>query len=177
MKSRQKNSLILASTLMEKYNFESYYSNLNHYLLTSGSSEGSTSLSAFDLAIRSANLGNLKMIPVEEPPAHLSAGHTHLPFHTDTSVPVMFSSITSKYPGEKISSAIAIAVPEDPESPSLIIKKSDSIDAEVIEEQVRTLAKATIENRNLKLRELSSISVQHNVEYIGSTFAAILFSE
>jgi len=155
--------------------YETFSKNCNRFFLTTGAADSCTSLSAIDQALKTAHLSDIKLIPLSSPPCLECQRSDPFSLEPDSAVPVIYSSITSKYPGEHISSAVAIAVPENRDYPAYIFKKSDFLEADSVENEVRTIARKTLETKDLKIKELSSISIEHDVEYIGTTFAAVVF--
>jgi len=95
-----------------------------HYFLASGASEGFTSLNAFDGALLRAGIGDtniVKMSSIVPPRCQLISP---VPLPPGSLVPTAYASITSDVPGQIISSAVAVALPEEPDYPGLIMEYS-----------------------------------------------------
>jgi arginine decarboxylase len=146
------------------------------FYLTSGSSEGYTPLNAFDGALLNADVGDVNLVRlssilpprcrrVREPWKHEGGALT----------PVAYASITSHLPGETIAAAVAVAVPKNPDEPGVVMEYSARGTAESAEKIVRQMAKEAFKIRGRELRQVLSTSVEHRVEHIGSTFAAVVF--
>lgn len=146
------------------------------FFLTSGAAEGYTPLNAFDAALLQANVGDVNLVRLSSilPPSCVNTGQ---PFALEGGAltPVAYASITSHLPGETIASAVACGVPEDPTLPGVIMEYSARGSAETAEEIVREMAKQAFVYRDRALKEILSVSVEHAVESIGSTFAAVVF--
>jgi arginine decarboxylase len=145
-----------------------------HYFLVSGASEGFTPLNAFDGALLSAGIGDtnlVKMSSIVPPRCQLISP---VPLPPGSLVPTAYASISSDIPGEIISSAVAVALPKEPHYPGLIMEYSGRGTKVDIEETVRRMA---LEGMKLRLREtkdLISIAVEHKVQKVGATLAAVV---
>ncbi len=145
-----------------------------HYFLVSGASEGFTPLNAFDGALLCAGIGDtniVKMSSIVPPRCQLMAP---VPLPPGALIPTAYASITSDVPGEIISSAVAVALPKEPDYPGLIMEYSARGPKAEVEEMVRRMA---IEGMKLRLREihdLISIAVEHKVRRVGATIAAVV---
>ncbi|MFQ6112445.1 MAG: pyruvoyl-dependent arginine decarboxylase, partial [Nitrospinota bacterium] len=91
------------------------------YFLTQGSSEGISPLNAFDGALISAGIGNTNLIKVSSilPPRCQQVPPLAIP--QGALLPAAYAHITSDIPGETISAAVAIALPEDESKAGLIM--------------------------------------------------------
>jgi arginine decarboxylase len=145
------------------------------YYLVAGNSEGPSELNAFDGALLNSGVGNtnlVRMSSILPPKCEKIAPIEQLPY--GALVPVAYASKTSTTKGEVIASAVAIAHPKDKTKPGLIMEYSASGHKEDIESIVRTMAKDGMNMRNEEIEKIESISAEHHVEGIGSTFAAVV---
>lgn len=148
-----------------------------HYFLVSGASEGFTPLNAFDGALLRAGIGDtnlVKMSSIVPPHCQLISP---VPLPPGSLVPTAYASITSDVPGEIIASAVAVALPERPEYPGLIMEYSARGPKAEIEEMVRQMAIEGMKVRGRVIRDLTSIAVEHRVKKVGATFAAVVLWE
>lgn len=146
------------------------------FFLTAGSAEGYTPLNAFDAALLDASVGDVNLVKLSSilPPG-CELSETPFELAPGSLTPVAYASITSHLPGETIAAAVAVAVPADPELPGVIMEYSARGSRQSAEEIVREMARKSFEYRNRELKEILSTSVEHHVESIGSTFAAVVF--
>lgn len=145
------------------------------YYFVTGSSEGYSSLNAFDGALLDAKIGNtnlVRMSSILPPKCEEIEVIEQLPY--GALVPVAYASMTSSGAGEIISSAVAIAYPVDENKPGLIMEYSARGHKEDAKEIVEKMAEKGMNMRHEKIKEIRSMSVEHKVEHIGATFAAIV---
>jgi len=145
-----------------------------HYFLVSGASEGLTPLNAFDGALLRAGIGDtnlVKMSSIVPPRCQLISP---VPLPPGSLVPTAYASITSDIPGELISSAVAVALPREPHHPGLIMEYSARGSKAEIEETVRQMAMEGMKLRQREIKELKSIAVEHKVQKVGATLAAVV---
>ncbi len=144
------------------------------YFLVSGSSEGFALLNAFDGALLRAGIGDTNLVKMSSivPPNCTLISPIKIP--PGSLVPTAYASMTSDVPGEMISSAVAVALPEDPIHAGLIMEYSARGYRKDIEEMVRQMATEGMKLRDRKIKNLSSIAVEHCVKNIGATFAAVV---
>ena len=110
------------------------------YFMVCGKAEGYKPLNAFDGALLNAGIGNTNLVRMSSiiPPGCREIEPVKLPF--GALVPVAYASHTSETPGEVISAAVAVAIPEDESYPGLIMEYSDAAPKEEVEEVVRRMA-------------------------------------
>jgi arginine decarboxylase len=145
-----------------------------HYFLVSGASEGFTPLNAFDGALLRAGIGDTNLVKMSSivPPRCTLIDPIRIP--SGCLVPTAYASITSDIPGEMISSAVAVALPEDPIHAGLIMEYSARGYRKDVEEIVRNMAIEGMKLRDRKIKDLSSIAIEYKVKRIGATFAAVV---
>jgi len=144
------------------------------YFLASGASEGYTPLNAFDGALLDAGIGNTNLVKMSSivPPHCQQVAPFQLP--PGALVPVAYASITSDIPGETISAAIAVALPNDLDHNGLIMEYSAKGHREEIEERVRQMAIEGMKVRGWEIRDLQSIASEYTVKKVGAAFAAVV---
>ncbi len=143
------------------------------YFLTQGSSEGISPLNAFDGALLSAGIGNTNLIKVSSilPPRCQQVPPLAIP--QGALLPVAYASITGNTPGETISAAIAIALPEDESKAGLIMEYASRGSREEAEERVREMALQGMRMRGEEVKEIKSVAAEHEVLSVGAAFAAV----
>jgi len=148
-----------------------------HYFMVSGASEGFTSLNAFDGALLRAGIGDTNLVKMSSivPPRCQLISPVALP--AGSLVPTAYASITSDVPGQIISSAVAVALPEKPDYPGLIMEYSARGPKAEIEETVRQMAIEGMKIRGRVIKDLNSIAVEHRVRKVGTTLAAVVLWE
>ena len=144
------------------------------FFLVSGEGEGSTPLNAFDMALLNSGIGNTNLVRMSSivPPACKKIKPVKLPF--GALVPVAYASISSDIPGEIISAAVAVAIPEDNSKPGLIMEYSARGHIEEIENIARRMAEEGMSSRGEKIRNIAFQSMEHKVNKIGNAFAAVV---
>jgi len=145
-----------------------------HYFLVSGASEGFSSLNAFDGALLRAGIGDtnlVKMSSIVPPRCQLISP---VPLPPGSLVPTAYASITSDIPGELISSAVAVALPKEPQYAGLIMEYSARGSKADIEETVRQMALEGMKLRQREIKELKSIAIELKVQKVGATFSAVV---
>ncbi len=148
-----------------------------HYFLVSGHSEGFTLLNAFDGALLRAGIGDtnlMKMSSIVPPRCQLI---NPVPLPAGALIPTAYASITSDVPGQIIASAVAVALPENPDYPGLIMEYSARGPKSEVEETVRQMAIEGMKLRGRVIKDLNSIAVEHRVQKVGATIAAVVLWE
>jgi len=145
-----------------------------HFYLCNGASEGYTPLNAFDCALLKAGVGNTNLIRMSSilPPGVVQIDSITL--EPGSFVPLAYASIESTTPKEVISAAVAVAIPEDPALPGVIMEYSARGHAEDVERIVRNMAEEALRYREYKIREILSTVVEHRVEATGAAFAGLV---
>ena len=148
-----------------------------HYFLVSGASEGFSPLNAFDGALLRAGIGDTNLVKMSSivPPRCQRISPISLP--PGSLVPTAYASITSDVSGEIISSAVAVALPTEPHYPGLIMEYSARGSKAEIEETVRRMALEGMKLRQREIKELLYIAVEHRVQKVGATLAAVVLWE
>jgi arginine decarboxylase len=146
----------------------------NKYFFAKGAAEGLTKLNSFDQALINAGIGDTNLIRLSSivPPACQEISPVNLP--GGAFIPVAYAALTSENPGEIISAAVAIGIPEDDSQPGLIMEYSASRDAEQVEEFARNMVREGFRYRKRELREIKSVVVSTQVDKTATVFAGIV---
>ncbi len=150
----------------------------NIFCLVKGSGEGRMLLNAFDQALLNAGVGDTNLMRMSSivPPGAKQRKSVTLP--KGGLIPVAYAHTDSETPGEIISAAIAVALPEDPELAGVIMEYEGKAPLSDVEAKVRQMAQDAFEYRNRKLGSLFSTGVEHTVKQCGAVFAgAVLWYE
>ena len=144
------------------------------YFIAHGCAEGMSELNAFDAALMNAGVGNTNLVRMSSilPPRCEEVASIELP--PGALVPTAYASVTSAAPGEVITAAVAIALPEDEDHPGLIMEHHAHAPRAVAEEQVRRMAEAGMAFRGKKIREIKSVAAEHVVKKTGAAFAGVI---
>ncbi len=144
------------------------------YWPCAGTAEGFTELNAFDGALLAAGIGDTNLVKMSSivPPSCKRVKPMRLP--GGALVPVAYAAQTSNVPGQWLSAAVACAVPHDPSQAGLIMEyHAIGERAKEAEEHVREMARQGFATRNREIKELISVSAEHQVVKNGAAFAAI----
>ncbi|MDG5766612.1 arginine decarboxylase, pyruvoyl-dependent [Balneolales bacterium ANBcel1] len=150
----------------------------NIFSLVKGAGEGRMLLNAFDQALLNAGVGDTNLMRMSSivPPGAVEREKIALP--PGGLIPVAYAHIDSDQPGEIISAAIAVALPEDPALPGVIMEYEARAPLTVVEAKVRQMAEDAFAYRNRSLKEIKSLGVEHTVSECGAVFAgAVLWYE
>ena len=144
----------------------------NIYCLVKGAAEARMKLNAFDKALLNAGVGDTNLVRMSSilPPGARQVDSVDLP--PGSLVPLAYASIESDKPGEVISSAIAVGIPENEEEPGVIMEFEDHNALDHVEATVKQMVTDAFEYRNRRLKEIKAIGIEHTVEQCGAAFAA-----
>lgn len=146
------------------------------FFLVSGSSDGFSLLNAFDGALLKSGVGDTNLIRMSSilPPGCTEIKPRPKALPQGALVPVAYASITSDIPGETISAAVAIGIPEDPGLAGLIMEYSAREDETAVRSQVIKMVEKGMEVRERSIREIMSISSTFRVAAVGAAFAGVV---
>jgi arginine decarboxylase len=146
----------------------------NCYCLVKGAAEGRTRLNAFDKALLEAGVGDTNLMRMSSilPPAAEEISVKELVLPKGGLIPLAYAAFDGTTPGQWISAAIAVGIPEDDREPGVIMEFEDHAPLKNVEEIVRQMVVDGFEYRNRKLKEIKSLGVEHKVERCGAVFAA-----
>lgn len=146
------------------------------FFLVSGSSDGFSLLNAFDGALLKSGVGDTNLVRMSSilPPGCVEINPRPKALPQGALVPVAYASMTSDTPGETISSAVAIGIPEDRGLAGLIMEYSAKAKEETVLEQVQKMVEKGMELRKRPIRAIMSISATYTIKTIGATFSGVV---
>lgn len=146
------------------------------FFLVSGSAEGFSLLNAFDGALLTSGVGDTNLVRMSSilPPNCEELKPPPVPLPQGALVPVAYASICSDSPGEVISAAVAIGIPQDPNRAGLIMEYSARAEESVVVERVKKMVEKGMETRNRAIKEIMSISASTRIVSIGAAFAGVV---
>ena len=149
-----------------------------HFFFATGCAEGATPLNAFDNALLASGIGNMNLIKISSilPPGCQLL--SPIPALTPGDlIPVAYGSIYSDISGERIAAGVAVAIPQDPSLPGVIMEYSSRGHKEEIENIVREMAKEAFRVRKFDLKEVISQAVDYVSKGSGAVFAGVVLWE
>lgn len=144
------------------------------WFLAAGSSEGWTTLNAFDGALLAAGIGDCNIVKMSSilPPHCKKVDSVKLP--GGALVPAAYAAWTDAEPGERIAAGVAVAIPEDPSLPGLIMEHEGRGTRADVEEHVREMARQGMLTRDRAIKSIESIAIEHRVVRVGAVLAAVI---
>jgi arginine decarboxylase len=142
------------------------------FTLVAGTGEGVTTLNAFDQALLNSGLGNLNLLKVSSILPPQAQFHETLSILPGTLTPTAYGAICSAKPGEVISAAVGVGVPEE-ETFGVIMECSDRSSKADIEAKIIEMVNEAIKTRNLTVREIKVCVIEHRVRHCGCAFAGV----
>lgn len=144
----------------------------NVFSLVCGTGEGFMPLNAFDQALLNAGIGDTNLMRMSSiiPPHCEETEQIDLP--PGALIPVAYGSYTSSKPGQVISSAIAVALPEDPAEPGVIMEHEDEAPLADVKDTVYNMALEAFRYRDRRCRHIKTIGAEHRVDQHGAVIAA-----
>jgi len=141
------------------------------YKVVAGSSEGKSSLTAFDGALLKAGIGNINLIRVSSilPPGAVYKPDLEIP--PGSLVPTAYGSIVCKEPGKIIAAAVGVGISEN--NFGVIMEYSGYSTKQEAEETIRKMVEEAFQMRGMKLVDVKIAAVEHTVEKIGCALAAV----
>jgi arginine decarboxylase len=146
------------------------------FYLVSGSSEGYTLLNAFDGALLASGVGDTNLVRMSSilPPGCQEMNPRPVWLPQGALVPIAYASLGSDVPGETISAAVAIGIPEDETRAGLIMEYSARAEESVVKAQVRKMVEKGMELRNRAIKDIMAVSATCRVTSIGAVFAGVV---
>jgi arginine decarboxylase len=146
------------------------------FFLVSGSSEGFTLLNAFDGALLVSGVGDTNLVKMSSilPPGCQEMTPRPVSLPQGALVPIAYASLCSDAPGEVISAAVAIGIPEDGTRAGLIMEYSARAEESVVKAQVKKMVEKGMDLRNRAIKEIMAISATCRVTGIGAVFAGVV---
>jgi len=141
------------------------------YFVTAASSEGETSLTAFDGALLKARVGNTNLLRVSSilPPGCQFEPDLEIP--PGSLLPIAYGSITSSDHGDIISAAVGVGIKQG--SFGVIMEFSGKCSKKEAEAKVTMMVEEAFRIRGFELDDVKMASTEHVVENIGCAFAAV----
>jgi len=132
----------------------------SRYVLVRGHGSGRRALNAFDAALVDAGVGDYNLTRVSSilPPGAI-AGRT-IPLAPGARLPIAYASELAEEPGHRLSAAIAVALPADPQAVGVIMEFHAHGAADDAERIVREMAADALALRKIPLQEVVSIAVE-----------------
>ena len=144
------------------------------WFLAAGAAEGWTVLNAFDGALLAGGIGDVNVVKMSSilPPNCKRIEPMKLP--GGALVPAAYAAYSSTETGERIAAGVAVAIPEDPSLPGLIMEYEGRGTKSDIEEHVREMARQGFLARDRAYKSIESIAVEHKVIHTGGVLAAVV---
>lgn len=142
------------------------------YKIALGSSEGKTTLSAFDGALLKAGIGNINLVRVTSilPPFATEAPGLIVP--EGSLVPAAYGTTCSEMPDQIISAAVGIGFTHD--SFGVIMERSGKEGREEAEAVVKIMLEDAFRNRGINLENMVVKGIEHRVRHVGAVVAAVV---
>ena len=146
------------------------------FFLVSGSSEGFTLLNAFDGALLASGVGDTNLVKMSSilPPGCQEMAPRPVSLPQGALVPMAYASLCSDAPGEVISAAVAIGIPQDETRAGLIMEYSARAEESIVKAQVKKMVEKGMELRNRAIKDVMAISATYRVASIGAVFAGVV---
>jgi arginine decarboxylase len=148
----------------------------SRFYLVSGSSDGFTLLNAFDGALLASGVGDTNLVKMSSilPPGCRQMNPRPVSLPQGALVPIAYASLCSDAPGEIISAAVAIGIPEDETRAGLIMEYSARAEESVVKTQVKKMVEKGMELRNRATKDIMAVSATYRVASIGAVFAGVV---
>lgn len=143
------------------------------YTLVAAAAEGERELTAFDRALLLAGIGNVNLVRVSSilPPGAEYREKLNIP--PGSLVPIAYGSLSSTEPGALIAAAVAVGVGPDAGSFGVIMEFSGFCSREEAEREVRGMVIEAFRYREMPLKEIRVVGIEHRVVRCGCVFAAV----
>lgn len=141
--------------------------------IVSGKDEGPSKLNAFDNALIDAGIGDVNLIKVSSMLGEKTEIVKLPELSPGSMVNCVLSSLTSDKKGDKISSAIAVALGEN--LGCVVENSAINTDSELVINKSIDMVKYMMDKRNEKIEELIVKEENHIVEDIACVVAAIVY--
>jgi len=137
-------------------------------------SEGYTQLNVFDNCLLEAGIGDTNLVKMSSiiPPGCSRVEQVKIP--PGSLIPIAYAFRYSDIPGEVISAAVAVAIPEDENEAGLIMEYSAATNFHEAEEVVKVMAEKGFEKRNRKIKQIYVDGTEHRVKTRGGVFAGVV---
>jgi arginine decarboxylase len=145
----------------------------NIFTLVAGAGEGSTKLNSFDRALLVAKIHNVNLVKVSSilPPGASYVEEIILP--PGSLVPTAYGALTSTNPGEIVSAAVAVGIPEEGGF-GVIMEYAGYTTQKEAEEIISGMVREAFTIRGLQIAKYMVKSIEHKVEKAGTVFAGVV---
>ncbi len=143
------------------------------HFFCAGASEGKTELTSFDGALLQAGIGNTNLIKMSSILPPFSEEVPAIAIPPGSFLPLAYAAITSSEPGETISAAVAVAIPDDRSLSGVIMEHSNHAPLAYVEEHVREMAAEAMAMRGITKFTVKSRGVEAKVQRVATAFAAV----
>jgi arginine decarboxylase len=144
------------------------------FFLVAGAADGETALNAFDKALLDAGVGDTNLVRLSSILPPFCDHVDPLPLPPGALVPVAYASMTSSKIGGTITAAVAVAIPEDPTQPGLIMEYHGEGDPSAVEEKVRGMVLSGMKLRDRPYKKILSIKATSQVQWNNAVFAGVV---
>jgi len=141
------------------------------FFLTAASSEGNSSLTAFDNALLAGRIGNINLLRVSSilpPGAELD---NDLAIPPGSLVPTAYGYIISQEPGKLIAAAVGVGFSKD--AFGVIMEHSCEGSRDDAYSEIERMLKEAFVTRGMELVEMRIAATEHRVQRIGCALAAV----
>ncbi len=140
------------------------YGPIKGFWVVAGVGTGSTPLGAFDAALLAAGVGNYNLVRMSSilPPGTQEVNGCALP--EGSLIPVAYGSTVQATRGERVTAAIAVAVPENPARIGVIMEYAGELSEEEARALVRAMAEEAMARRGIPVKIVRVRSASARVE-------------
>jgi len=124
------------------------------FVMVRGKGQGSTPLNAFDSALHDAGVGQFNLVKVSSilPPGVSPV--PGLPLQPGSLLPIAYGSKVSSTRNERITAAVAVALPENSKDIGVIMEYSGELSPEDAHRLVEAMAREAMAMRGIPVREV-----------------------
>ncbi len=135
-----------------------------HFTLSVGCGHSNSIINAFDRALISAGISDFNLIKISSilPPNCLQEKSVQI--NKGSLLPTAFSCIHANSVGTHLAAAVAIGIPVNPDNIGVIIECSDFSSKAEVEQFARSNAIQAMNDRNIKVKTVVSVSTECFVE-------------
>lgn len=131
----------------------------SHYRISSGRGFSRYKLVAFDNALIDAGISNFNLVRVSSIlPSRCTRSKT-IDLKQGSPLLTAYATISSNTPGEKIATAVAVGIPENPDDIGIIMEHEEAGTAKHAEATVRKMVEESMNNHRIKYSEIAVSSI------------------
>ena len=135
-----------------------------YYRVSSGKGTSKYKLVAFDNALIDAGISNYNLLKVSSILPIGCKQRDKIDLREGSPVMTAYATISSSIPGEKIATAVAVGIPNDPDKIGLIMEYEEIGSAEHAEAVVRDMVKESMKSHGINCSRIISSSIDGIVE-------------